>query len=150
VYQLGSGSPLLLLPAPHGFVAGPTAEGPLARLLAALDRMVITFDPPGAFRSTRPAHVDLAEMLGCAAEALAACGVDGPVDVVGHSMSGLCTLAFAVEHPEAVRRLLLTCTPMASGWQFNYVFTAPAMWNTGCRDTSASNATNGESSRASK
>ena len=68
---------------------------------------MITFDPPGAFRSTRPARVDLAEMLGCAAEALAACGPDGPVDVVGHSMSGLCALAFTVERPKAVRRLLL-------------------------------------------
>jgi pimeloyl-ACP methyl ester carboxylesterase len=99
VYRLGSSSPLLLMPTPHGFVVRPTPEGPMATLLAALGRAVITFDPPGAFRSTRPARVDLFEMLGCAAEALAACGVDGPVDVVGHSMSGLCALAFAVEQP---------------------------------------------------
>jgi proline iminopeptidase len=77
VYQLGMGEPLL--PAPHGFVAGPAAEGPLAALLAEQGDTVITFDPPDAFRSTRPARVDLAEMLGCAVEALAACGVDGPV-----------------------------------------------------------------------
>jgi proline iminopeptidase len=107
VYQLGSGEPLLLMPAPHGFVAGPTAEGPLATLLARLGRTVITFDPPGAFRSTRTARVNLAEMLNCAAEALVACGIDGPVDLVGHSMSGLCALAFAVEQPDVVRRLLL-------------------------------------------
>lgn len=107
VYRLGIGAAVLLVPAPHGFVAGPVAEGPLARLLAALGREVITFDPPGAFRSTRPARVDMTEILGCAAEALAACDVQGPVDVVGHSMSGLCALAFAVERPQAVRRLLL-------------------------------------------
>jgi pimeloyl-ACP methyl ester carboxylesterase len=107
VYRIGIGEPLLLMPAPHGFVAGPTVEAPLATLLTTLGRTVITFDPPGAFRSTRPARVDLAEMLSCAAEALAVCGMDGPVDVVGHSMSGLCGLALAVERPEAVRRLLL-------------------------------------------
>jgi hypothetical protein len=54
IYRLGSGEPLLLIPAPHGFVAGPTAEGPLAALLTALGHTVITFDPPGAFRSARP------------------------------------------------------------------------------------------------
>ena len=107
MYRLGSGEPLLLMPAPHGFVAGPTAEGPLATLLATLGRTVITFDPPGAFRSTRPARIDLAELLGCAAEALATCGVDDSVDVVGHSMSGLCALALAVEQSKAVRQLLL-------------------------------------------
>jgi len=107
LYRIGLGKPLLLMPAPHGFVAGPAAESPLARLLAALGRAVITFYPPGAFHSTRPARADLAEMLGCADEALAACGVDRPVDVVGHSMSGLCSLAFAIERPQAVQRLLL-------------------------------------------
>jgi pimeloyl-ACP methyl ester carboxylesterase len=107
VYRLGSGEPLLLMPAPHGFVAGSMAEGPLARLLAGFGRSVITFDPPGAFRSTRPARIDLAEMLGCATEVLAACGVGEPVDLVGHSMSGLCALGLAIDQPEAVGRLLL-------------------------------------------
>jgi pimeloyl-ACP methyl ester carboxylesterase len=95
------------MPAPHGFVTDPTSEGQLAALLTDLGHTVITFDPPGAFHSTRPARVDLAEMLSCATEALAVCGVDGPVDVVGHSMSGLCALALTVEQPQAVRRLLL-------------------------------------------
>jgi len=58
VYRLGIGARLFLMPAPHGFVAGPAAEGLLATLLAGLDHEVIIFDPPGAFRSTRPARAD--------------------------------------------------------------------------------------------
>ena len=95
------------MPYPHGFPLCSTAEGPLAPLLLRLGRSVVTFDPPGAFRSARPARVDLPEMLECAAEALALCRVSGPVDVFGHSMGGFCALAFAAEHSQRVRRLLL-------------------------------------------
>ena len=111
VYDRGQGEPLLLLPAPHAFTLTPAAAGPLARLLVALDRRVITFDPPGAYRSPRPARVSMAEMLSGAEEALAARGVAGPVDVVGHSMSGLCALALTIERPERVRSLVLVGSP---------------------------------------
>jgi proline iminopeptidase len=49
----------------------------------------------------------MAEMLRCALETLSGCGVQGKVDVIGHSMGSLCALGLAVEHPEAVRRLVL-------------------------------------------
>jgi pimeloyl-ACP methyl ester carboxylesterase len=75
--------------------------------LMATGRKVITFDPPGAGDSTRPMHLDMAEMLGCAEEALGACSISGPVDVVGHSQGGFASLALAIEHPERVRRLVL-------------------------------------------
>jgi pimeloyl-ACP methyl ester carboxylesterase len=71
------------------------------------DRQVITFDPPGAGRSTRRARLDLAEMLDAAEEALQNCGVNGPVDMVGHSQGAFVALAFAIERTPRVRRLIL-------------------------------------------
>ena len=106
VYRLGSGEPVLLFPYPHGSTLRSMAEDSLAALLAGLERQVITFDPPGAYRSTRPMRCDMAEMLACAGEALHACRIKLPVDVVGHSMGSLCALALAIERPELVRRLV--------------------------------------------
>ncbi|MFN2292702.1 MAG: alpha/beta fold hydrolase [Anaerolineae bacterium] len=34
-------------------------------------------------------------------------GIQGPVDVIGHSMGGLAALAYAIERPERTRRLVL-------------------------------------------
>ncbi len=107
IYQLGDGDPLLLSPYPHASTMHPMAEGELAALLAGLGRRVITFDPPGAYRSDRPMRCDMAEMLACMREVLAVCGIKRPVDLVGHSMGGLCALGFAIEHPEQVSRLVL-------------------------------------------
>jgi pimeloyl-ACP methyl ester carboxylesterase len=107
IYDRGVGEPVLLMPAPHGFTLTPAAETPLAQTLLGMGRRIITFDPPGAYRSTRRPDVDMQEMLGCALEAIAARNIDGPLTVAGHSMAGLCALGFAVEHPEQVRRLVL-------------------------------------------
>lgn len=105
IYAVGDGEPVLLMPYPHGFTRVPAVEGTLASILVEMGRRVISFDPPGAYRSTRRARVDLPEMIGCAREALDTGGAGGPVDVIGHSMSSLCSLAFALEHPDRVRRL---------------------------------------------
>jgi hypothetical protein len=69
MYAAGAGEPLLLMPYPHGFDL-PFADWPLANLLRQPDRCVITFDPPGAFCSTRQAHISMPEMLGCTEETL--------------------------------------------------------------------------------
>ena len=37
-------------------------------------------------------------------------GTTNPVDVVGHSMGGLAALAYAIDHPEKVKRLVLVGT----------------------------------------
>lgn len=107
IYSIGNGEPLLLFPYPHGHNTAPMAEGELAQLLAGMDRRIITFDVPGAYRSQRKPTGDMAEMIHCADETLARLGVEGSVDVVGHSMSGLCALAYAIERPERVARLVL-------------------------------------------
>ena len=109
VYAVGSpqGAATLVFPYPHASTLRPMGEDRLTEVLAGIGRRVITFDPPGAYRSTRTMRADLAEMLTCGEEALSVSGAGTPVDVVGHSMGALCALAFAVERPEMVRRLVL-------------------------------------------
>jgi pimeloyl-ACP methyl ester carboxylesterase len=98
------------MPYLHGFGSAPIAEGPLAAVLRELGRRVLTFDPPGAFRSGRSADMSLAEMLACAEETIHALVIREPVGLVGHSMGGLCAIALALAHPERVERLVLIGT----------------------------------------
>jgi proline iminopeptidase len=46
-------------------------------------------------------------MIRSADETLDRLDIEGPVDVVGHSMGGLAALAYAIERPERTRRLVL-------------------------------------------
>ena len=103
------------------------AKGQLANLLAGLDRQVFTFDPPGAYSSTRPMQGDMAEMLACAEEALELCQAPDPVDVVGHSMGGLCALGLAIEHPQRVKRLVLIGA--CSGFPAVFRWSVPHNWS---------------------
>lgn len=107
VYDKGRGEPVLLFPYPHGHTTEPMAQGPLAGILTELGRRVVTFDVPGAYHSIREPTGDMEEMIRSADEALDRLGIQGPVDVVGHSMSGLAALAYAIERPERTRRLVL-------------------------------------------
>lgn len=120
VYTLGSGESVLLFPYPHGHTTAPMAQGSLTEILLSLGRTVITFDVPGAYRSTRAPAVDMNEMIACAIETLDRLGIEGPVDVVGHSMGGLAALAFSIEHPERTKKLILIGTfsglPAAIRW----------------------------------
>jgi pimeloyl-ACP methyl ester carboxylesterase len=68
----------------------------------------------------------MAEMHDCAEAALDACGIAGPVDGLGHSMGGLAMLAFAIEHPGRIRRLVLVGT--GSGGRA-YMAAPGALWN---------------------
>jgi len=110
VYAVGTGEPLLLFPYPHGHTIEPMGQGPLAQTLAGLGRTVITFDVPGAYRSTREPVGDMEEMIRAADETLDRLGIQEPVDVAGHSMGGLAALAYAIERPQRTRRLLLANT----------------------------------------
>jgi proline iminopeptidase len=122
VYSVGSGEPVLLLPYPHGHTTEPMAQGPIAVMLAGMGRNVVTFDVPGAYRSTREPIGDMDEMIRSADETLDRLGIQGPVDVVGHSMGGLAALAYAIERPERTQRLLLVTSlsgfPAAARWGF--------------------------------
>jgi proline iminopeptidase len=127
VYRVGEGSPILLMPGPHRYqIPGDGSAGSLIEGLVALGRQVISFDPPASGRSTRPMRLSMSEMHDCADEALAACGISGPVDAVGHSMAGLTVLAYAIERPQHVRRLVL----IGTGTGGRAYMSAPrALWN---------------------
>lgn len=127
VYRIGEGEPLLLMPGPHRFQqAGDGSAAPLVEGLVGIGRQVVTFDPPGAARSTRPAHVSMAEMHDCADETLAVLGLRGRVDALGHSMAGLTALGYALERPEHVRRLVLVGTGTG---RRAYMSASGALWN---------------------
>jgi pimeloyl-ACP methyl ester carboxylesterase len=136
VYDLGAGPPLLLMPNPQGMVRTSEANGPLAGLLVGLGRRVVSFDPPGAFASSRPPRLGLAEMLACSHQALQVAGVGSPVDVVGHSQATLCQLALALVAPPMVRSLVLVgavdggwrTTRRAAGMPWCWPLTDPRRW----------------------
>lgn len=127
VYRFGSGEPILLMPGPHRFQQpGDRTADVLIAGLTDLGRQTITFDPPASGQSTRRAHLSMAEMHQCASEALDVCGVSGPVDALGHSMGGLTVLAYAIEQPARVKRLVLAGTGSGGPAYMN----APgALWN---------------------
>lgn len=128
VYRRGAGSPVLLLPYPHASGDGPMVDDPLADLLVAAGFEVATFDPPGQYRSTRPAEVTLAEMLDGVAATQSVLELPARVDVVGHSMGALCAFLHALERPDAVDRLVLLGTPPGSGWSLLRYRAMPFHW----------------------
>ena len=107
LYQRGQGHPLLALPYPHASGGGPMIDGPLVSLAAGCGFRVSTFDPPGQYRSTRPARVSLDEMLDCATETLGTLRLPARVAVIGHSMSALCAFYLALARPDRVAKLVL-------------------------------------------
>jgi pimeloyl-ACP methyl ester carboxylesterase len=111
IFRFGAGQPLLFMPYPHAVsVVGDATPAALIEGLVALGFEVITFDPPGAGQSPRPTRLDMPEILACVEEALAACGITGPVDVFGHSQGGVAALAFALERSQRAQRLVLANT----------------------------------------
>jgi proline iminopeptidase len=120
IYSVGSGEPVLLFPYPHGHTTEPMAQGDLADILVGMGRTVVSFDVPGAYRSTREPVGDMEEMIRCADQTLDSLGIQGSVDVVGHSMGGLAALAYAIERPDRTSRLLMVTSlsgfPSAARW----------------------------------
>lgn len=127
VYREGAGRPVLLMPGPHRFqIPGDGSAGPLIEGLVRIGHQVISFDPPGSGRSTRPSRLSMEEMHACADESLAVAGIPDPIAVMGHSMGGLVALAYALDHPERIERLVLVGT--GTGGRA-YMGAPGALWN---------------------
>lgn len=107
VYSIGEGPTVLLMPPPHGFPLGPAVEGHLAQVLLKVGCQVVTFDPPGAFQSSRPLDLGMPEILECTGESLDVLKIQQPITVLGHSMAGLCAIAYSLAHPDLVAKLVL-------------------------------------------
>jgi proline iminopeptidase len=103
-------------------------DGPLVSLAVGCGFRVSTFDPPGQYRSTRPARVSLDEMLDCATETLGTLRLPARVAVIGHSMSALCAFYLALAHPDRVAKLVLVGTPPGSGMAIVRYRAMPFCW----------------------
>lgn len=97
-------TPALLL---HGIGGRASLWAPTAAALA--PRPVIAMDMPG-YDGTRPALAGFPELADAAAALL-----DGPADVVGHSLGGMIALELALRHPARVRRLVIVASSPAFG-----------------------------------
>ena len=128
LYQRGQGHPLLALPYPHASGGGPMIDGPLVSLAVGCGFRVSTFDPPGQYRSTRPARVSLDEMLDCATETLDTLHLPARVAVIGHSMSALCAFYLGLARPGRVAKLVLVGTPPGSGMAIVRYRAMPFCW----------------------
>jgi pimeloyl-ACP methyl ester carboxylesterase len=98
VFEAGDGPPLLLV---HGYGGAAWNFDELASLLPG--RRLIVPDLPGHGGST---PLPAAPTLAGFADALAPL-LDGPTDVLGHSLGGVVALRLAERHPGLVRRVLL-------------------------------------------
>jgi pimeloyl-ACP methyl ester carboxylesterase len=97
-------TPALLL---HGIGGRASLWAPTVAALA--PRPVIAMDMPG-YDGTRPALTRFPELADAAAALL-----DGPTDVVGHSLGGMIALELALRHPSRVRRLVIVASSPAFG-----------------------------------
>jgi 3-oxoadipate enol-lactonase len=96
-FEGGEGPPLLLV---HGFGGAAWNLSELAPLLPG--KRLILPDLPGHGGSSPLPAPTLAGFADVLAELL-----DGPVDVLGHSLGGVVALRLAERHPSLVRRLVL-------------------------------------------
>jgi pimeloyl-ACP methyl ester carboxylesterase len=109
VLELGTGSPLLLI---HGGLGDALAWVPILPELAR-NRRVIALDLPGHGLAD-PFDYTNVDLLDLARTFLRNC-LDmlelRAVDVVGSSLGGLCSVAFAIQSPDRVARLVLVGMP---------------------------------------
>ena len=112
LWERGRGEPWLLV---HGFPLDHTMWDPLAERLAQNVRILapdlVGFGASGALP---PGPATMGAFADSLAELLVACGIDGPVTLVGLSMGGYIGLAFYRRHPERVGRMVLCDTRAAS------------------------------------
>jgi poly(3-hydroxyoctanoate) depolymerase len=110
VSELGSGKPLFLVP---GIGCGADMWQPFIRYFP--NRRIISFDAPGAGRSSTPMYpVQVSSLASLAAAVLDQREVDC-TDVIGFSYGGAIAQQLAYDYPERVRRLVLAATNWGLG-----------------------------------
>jgi pimeloyl-ACP methyl ester carboxylesterase len=104
VQEDGAGEPLVLI---HGLATTREIWGRVVPALAA-SRRVVTLDLPG-FGESQPVGSGFAleAVADRVSRGLAARGIRGPFDLVGHSLGAGVALTLAARRPRAVRRLVL-------------------------------------------
>jgi pimeloyl-ACP methyl ester carboxylesterase len=108
VQVAGDGPPLLLL---HGLGGSGRYWAGIAPLLAET-RTLIAPDLPGFGRSDKPDMAYTRDFHVAAVEALlTGVGVDGALDIAGHSMGGILAALFAARHPARVQSLAIVASP---------------------------------------
>ncbi len=105
----GAGRPLVVV---HGYAEHAMRHTRLATAAASAGHPVVAVDLPGHGRSPGPralvrSYAPLVASVGAAVEAAASLGRGRPA-LFGHSMGGAVALAFALDRPEAVERLVLS------------------------------------------
>jgi pimeloyl-ACP methyl ester carboxylesterase len=102
------GVPLLLV---HGF-SGSGFDFALQVEALAADRPVVVLDHRGHGRSTKPGRLDAYSLDRLAADlaAFVDANLDGPFDLLGHSMGGVLVQKLLLHHGPPVRRLILMDT----------------------------------------
>ena len=118
VTEWGNGPPVLLL---HGNPdSGPMWEGVSARLGAQC--RCIAPDLPGFGHSEVPADFDpsLDGMAALVEQFLRAAGIPRPLDLIAHDFGGPFAFAFAVKHPDAVRRMVAINTVFFSDYRWHF------------------------------
>lgn len=126
VYKIGDGVPAFVMPYPHAGTFVSIADDAITKDILKTGRSVITFDPPGAYNSTRSAKVDMQEMINCTNETLDYFGIKEPIDFAGHSMGSFCVLAYSIHNQQKVKRLVLVgCT---SGWNQQKKYGVHKIW----------------------
>ena len=110
--QFGEGEPLVLI---HGLATTRAIWSDVTRTLART-RRVVTLDVPG-FGDSAPAGpgFEFDVVADRIARGIAARGIRGPIDLLGHSLGAGIALALADARPRAVRRLVLVAP--AGLWQ---------------------------------
>lgn len=113
----GSGSPTLLL---HGIFDSADTWGGVVEQLRGRYRLLVP-DLPGFGRSGAPANYDasLPHLAQFIDNLLAAAGITEPINLVGYDIGATYGLAWAVTHPEKVRRLAILNANFFSDYEWH-------------------------------
>lgn len=118
IREHGNGAPLVLL---HGFPQTGDAWRSVADKLAGRNRVFVP-DLPGYGRSDAAVNAEISTVSRVLVHALQAAGVE-KFALVGHDWGGSIALRIALDHPEAVEKLVVVNAPFRSldlrhGWHF--------------------------------